>query len=412
MSGWGAGGGTVITPPATTPVLAPYLDFTLDNWGTWLIACADQGPLFWWQPQSGFGAARIIEQGPQINHGCFVAMPQRMIVAYGSSFGNAHDPMLVRWSTAGDFTIWNAMSTNQAGSFNLSKGNQIVAGIQAAQQALLFTDLGVWAMNYLGPPLVWGFNQIGVGCGCISRHGVCSLFGVTFWWGAGNFYILDSNGPHELPCTVWDQVFQNINRGVDANGNPYTNKCVAAPNSVFNEVMFFYPSLNATECDSYAKFSLSNGVWDYGTLQRTAWIDQSVFGPPLAADSGGFIYQHEIGYDADGQPLATLITSGWFLVSEGDPVAMIDLLLPDFKWGVRGSGLMTANLLITIMTADYPQGPIHTHGPYTVTQATKWVNTRCRGRMMRIKIESKDLGSFWRLGDFRYRGKIDGRRGD
>jgi len=44
-----------------------------------------------------------------------------------------------------------------------------------------------------------------------------------------------------------------------------------------------------------------------------------------------------------------------------------------------------------------------------MTQAVEYISTRIRGRLIAIKVSSNDVGTFWRLGDIRYRFQPDGR---
>jgi hypothetical protein len=64
---------------------------------------------------------------------------------------------------------------------------------------------------------------------------------------------------------------------------------------------------------------------------------------------------------------------------------------------------------ITFFAADYPGDTPRSYGPYTVTQATQYINTRIRGRLMAAQITSIN-NEFWRLGKIRFRFAISGRR--
>ena len=68
-------------------------------------------------------------------------MPQRQIVAWGSSFTGIQDPLLIRWCDVNDYTTWVATITNQAGSYRVPKGSKIVGCIQGPQQGCICTDL-------------------------------------------------------------------------------------------------------------------------------------------------------------------------------------------------------------------------------------------------------------------------------
>ena len=68
------------------------------------------------------------------------------------------------WSTVGAFTNFQVLTTDQAGSFRIPIGSKCMGGMAVANQDIIWTDVDVWAMNYLGPPLVFGFNKIGGIC--------------------------------------------------------------------------------------------------------------------------------------------------------------------------------------------------------------------------------------------------------
>jgi hypothetical protein len=86
----------------------------------------------------------------------------------------------------------------------------------------------------------------------------------------------------------------------------------------------------------------------------------------------------------------------------------VDLVWPDMKWGFYDS-TPTATVQISFLVANYPGDTPVTFGPYSVTQATRYFNTRLRGRLVSIRISSQDLGSFWRTGAIRYRYAADGK---
>jgi hypothetical protein len=395
-----------------TPITAT--DWTLDNYGSFLVACPAGGAVYYWDPAGQVQNAQIVGgQAPLKNDGIFVAMPERQVVAWGSSVPGllTQDPLLLRWSDVGDLTTWIGTATNQAGSYRIPSGSKIVTCIQGPQQALIWTDLDLWAMQYVGPPLVYGFNKIGSNCGAVSRHCVGQLGNVQYWMSQKNFYVNSSNGPMPLPCPIWDQIFQNIK--TDANGTPYTNRVVCAVNTQFNEIMWFYPSAAGNgENDSYVKVNIVTQAWDYGSMGRTAWIDQSVLGPPIGSGTDNFVYQHEIGNDASNgtQPVAmeSNAVTGYFAMSEADNMMFIDQIWPDMKWGTV-SGNKNATVNMTFYATNYPDDDPIVYGPYTMTKATEYISVRIRARLIKIGISSNDVGTFWRLGGIRYRAAPDGK---
>jgi hypothetical protein len=142
------------------------------------------------------------------------------------------------------------------------------------------------------------------------------------------------------------------------------------------------------------------------------------------------LQQHETSNDADGAPLLASFQTGYYAIAEGDVKAFVDWIWPDLKWalysttlqaagfafGVSGFGqaqfgqvLPTATVQISFLVADYPGDTPTVYGPYSVTQATEYFYTRFRARLMAVKIQSSDLGSWWRIGNIRYRFAADGK---
>ena len=422
VGGFGVGGfGVGSAQPSVpgTPITAT--DWTLDNFGQNLIACPAGGAIYYWQPNGQLQNAQIIGgNGPLVNSGIFVAMPERQVIAYGSSFNLAPDPLLIRWSDIEDYTVWNATPTNQAGSYRIPTGSKIVAGIQGPQQGLIWTDLDLWAMQYIGAPLVYGFNKIGSNCGAVSRHCIGQMNGGIYWMSQKQFFMSMGSGPQAIPCPIWDVIFQNINTS-------YLNKVCCGVNSQFNEVTWYYPSASSTENDSYVKYNVALAQWDYGTLGRTAWIDQSVLGSPIGAGSDNWLYQHEVGNDAvyNGQTtgMQSSFSTGYFSLNEADNLVFVDQIWPDMKWGTY-SGNTNATVYLTINYTNYatdaatspstsyysgsPSGQV-TSVTFPMTQSTEYISCRIRARFMSFSLSSTDTGTFWRLGGIRYRYQMDGR---
>ena len=392
----------VTSATTTTVVFASATTGTFVSAGTIRYYVAAYSPIFQWDPLSGSAIAVVIPEAPAVNDGIFVAMPQRQVVAWGSSFTGIKDPLLVRWCDIENFQSWVGTVINQAGSYRIPKGSRIVGGIQGPQQGLLWTDLGLWAMQYISQPFVYAFNELGTGCGLIARKASTSMNGIVYWMGQSQFYKLAGQGVEPTFCPIWDVIFQNLDR------NNLTKIRIAA-NSRFGEVGWFYPTLTAGgEVNAYVKDNVNLQMWDYGTLSRTAWINESVLGPPIGADATKYIYQHETSTDADGAALSASFQTGYFAMQDADVMTFVDEVWPDMKWGYF-AGAQSATVNMTIYGADFPgQTPI-TYGPYPMTQSRKFFNTRLRHRLISIKIDSSDIGSFWRIGALRYRYQSDGR---
>lgn len=407
--------GTGVVPSAQVGTKITATDWSLDNWGKTIVACPDGGGIYTWDPDGGFSNAKLVtgQNAPVFNTGIFVAQPAQILVAYGSTtsglsgLGVYQDPLLIRWSDQDDYEDWTVDTTDQAGSQRIPRGSRIVSGMQGPNQALIWTDIALWSMQYVGQPLVFSTNEIATGCGLIAKHARCVLGGTVFWMGEANFWML-SGRVSPVPCTVWNIVYDDLDPA-------YSSKCWAWANSLHNEVWFFYPSkTDATgECSRYVKVTVPTAgesfVWDYGTLARSSGIDQSVVGDPISATTTGLIYQHETANDADGSPMNAWVESGDLMISEGAVAAFVDRWWPDMKWGPYNSS-DAAQVAVTFTCFNDMSGQQYTDGPHTLTNAVNFVIPRFRAHRVRIKIESTLAGPAWRLGRNRYRVAPDGRR--
>ncbi len=391
---------------------APSGQWFLDNFGGDIIVGLGDGPLYVFIPpvsQAGSPtAAQEISTAPLINAGSLVAMPQAQIVAFGSETtigSGVQDPLMIRWCDAGDYTTWVADSTNQAGSFRLSRGSRIIAGLQAPQTTLIWTDIDLWSMSYIQPPLVYSFTIIGSGCGIISAKARATLGRSTYWMGQKQFFMFGDQGVQTVECPIWDTIFNSM------AAQPVHSRIFAGANEAFGEVWFFWPDVDSAdgECNRYAKWRVNDGPagWDYGGLDRTSWVGTSVFGMPLASSSADYIQQHETGYDDDDVAMdGVYAESGFFDLGNGNEMPFVDQFIPDIKW--FGSG---GSLSFTVWGVNYPSDAPVMYGPYTVTPSSQIVPARVRQRQIALRVDWANTAGFSaRLGAIRARIAPAGRR--
>lgn len=239
----GAPAGMVASAVALTPSGNPQrINWFLDNLGQNGLALHTGGPLQVYNPPIENGpwitTVGVDGSAPQRSNGMFVAMPQAQVILVGTEpiMGSGDiDPLLVRWSDAGTYDVWSATVANQAGSYRLSRGSLIVGGIQAPQTTLLVTDTDIWAMSYIGPPLIYGFTVMGTGCGLIAEDAIESIGRSTYWMSTQGFWQFGDGGVQPLPCSVYDYVFNDIDQ-------VNVGKIFAAANSTTHEIAWFFPS--------------------------------------------------------------------------------------------------------------------------------------------------------------------------
>ena len=417
LSGYGGGdygagdyGGSL----ASEQAIQPMRQWSLTNWGAVLIASPSGGGIYQWTPPAIVPAAIVSPDAPTANTAVFVMSQARMVVALGAEVFGQQQPMLVRWSTNGDYTDWVPTEFNQAGSFTIPQGNRLVGGLPTGLGAILWTDLGAWSMTYMGLPFVFGFQPIAQRCGLLGMRCFAVLGQVVFWLSPHGFYMMSIAGgaPQPVPCSVWDILYNNW----DLNQPGLFHMGV---NATYNEFELFFPIDPASDLyvagsvtRGSVKFNVVENAWDYSIspqLQRTAWVGHtlqagSAPGIPLGTDPSGLMLQHEIGRDDNGTGIAWSWQTADFFLGEGEDMEFVDQFIPDFIT------LGEPQIRISLLFRNLPSDDYSVVGPFAWSPHAAYIPPFAgRGRQMAILVEGNDIGSFNRLGKFRYRVAADGR---
>jgi len=422
--GWGTGTwglSTWGTPrPASAGLSLLSRVWQFDNYGENLILQLVDGSIFEWLPSGGISTRAVIISGaPTKSKFALISTPDRHLVCFGteSTLGDptSQDPMFVRFSSQEDIGNFVATATNTAGGQRLTDGNEIISAARSRGQILIWTDTALHGQQFLGPPYTFGFQQLGSNCGIIGPHASADVNGVAYWMSKDAFFVFDGT-VKKLACSVQDFVFEDLNIAQASLVN-------VGINTQFNEVTWYYPTLNSDRINRYVTYNYLENVWSIGTMARTAWHDTGTFDRPIATEylpldteatittiygltpGRSHLYNQETGVDANGLPLPAYIYSGYFDIGDGDQVLFMRRFIPDFKNQV---GDLTVRLLLRL----YPQTSATPSSldPYIITPTTDKVDTRARGRQIQLRIESDELGSRWRFGTMRVDIQPDGFR--
>lgn len=353
-----------------TAAVQPPTNWTLDNFGTFLVASANtDGTLYYWD---GSTPTATVMAGAPVNNNASIVSEERFVFALGAGGNDA----LVQWSDQEDFMVWTPSSTNQAGDFTLQTSGAILCGLRIRGQLLILTTVDAHTASYQGAPYVYGFERVGNGCGVIGPQAATATDSFAAWMGRDGFFMFDGY-VKPLPCDVFDRVYSDINM-VQAE------KVAAWNNTLAGEIWWLYPSADTAECNRYIAWNYRENTWAIGAIDRTCGSDEGVYDNPIMVSSDGTIYSHEIGYNYDGQiPFAE---SGPVELGNGDAVYMAKHLYPDEK--------TQGDVSATFKTRFYPNGPESTHGPYSMAAPT---SVRFTGRQVSMRIESA-RNTDWRFG--------------
>jgi|SRR5215471_345422 len=417
--GWGMPFDPTLLNPADPSVNQLRL-WDIDNFGEDMVANVRGGKIYYWHQASGLGhRAEPLNQTvtvgadtftpvevPTIASQVLVSPNDRHLIAMGCNHPEVGitkpDLLLVRWSTEEDAYTWNPLRTNSAGDYRLSAGSYIIGGMRTRQEILIWTDLGLWSMKYIGAPYVFGFDSIAEGLSLIGPNAVINAGNAVFWMDRGLFYAYTGQ-TQELPCSLKDYVFGDLNflQGY---------KVYAGHNHAFGEVVWFYPSANSLENDKYVLYNYIDQVWSKGTIERTAWLDMGRASYPVASDRGpSLLYYHEFGTDANGAPLPAWIESADLDSDGGEHYLFISRLIPDVQF--RGSAAAEDQSVgLSILGRGDTQAPKQVLSRVNVTPNTGLETIRARERQISVRLESTAAGVSWRWGTMRTDMRPDGRK--
>jgi hypothetical protein len=412
---------------ATVSVTTQIRLWSHDNFGEDLILNIRDGELFYWDKSLGL-AGRGVELSatstfsgeksvPRVAKQVLVSDIDRHVIAFGcDSVGSSsdprgngvQDPLLIRFSSQENPVDWFPTTTNTAGDLRLGAGSTFVQAVETKREILVFTDKSLHSMRFIGPPFTFGISQLASNITIMSSASAIATEDVVYWMGIDNFYV-HAGQTAQLPCTVKDKVFLDFNLA-------QRDKVVSGINSEFGEVWWFYPSADSSECNKYVVWNYNEKVWYYGSLTRTAWLDRGIRNFPIAA-GGGYIFNHELGFDDDGSAMTSFVETSPMDMGDGEKFAFIRRVIPDltFTGSVTGS---SPNATFTVKARDFPGEDFSQTGTGTATRTatnpveafTNKLDYRIRGRSFAIRLDSSALGCKFKMGTPRVDIREDGRR--
>ena len=420
--GWGTdtwNTSTWDTPRTSSTVTIAARSWSLDNFGEDLIATVLNGSTYIKDISGSVDArATALSNAPTASRFSLVSTDTRHLMIFGTetTIGNTatQDDLLFRFSDREDATDSTPVATNEAGSLRISDGSRIVGAVKSSGQILVWTDTSLHGVQFVGTPFTFGLRQLGANCGLMAQHAAIEVNGRAYWMSDNSFYMYDGV-VKKMPCSVQDYVFDDLS---------YTNRndIACGINTAFNEIIWYYPSANATQIDRGVAYNYLENTWYTLNLGRTTWLGAYVYEQPIATEystsvtanassilgltaGASYIYEHESGNNqADGTALSAFLTSGSVEIADGDELMSVSRFVPDFD-------NLTNNMTATLTLEQYPQSAANVTTTGTITSTTEKIDVRGRGRAVKIKYETNTVNdTAWRLGSTKLQLRPDGRR--
>ena len=393
--------------------------WSMDNFGEDLIANPRAGSVYYWTNSGGVAARGVAlsdlagsNLAPTRGLQVIVSDVDRHALVLGAdpisnSTGlrsGSIDPLLIAFSNQEDITDWEPRSDNTAGSLRCSAGSEIIGGIRARQETLIWTDVALYSLQFIGTPLTFGLNLINEGVTLIGPNCAVNTPAGVFWMDRKGFYKY-SGTVQSIKCSVQSYVYSDFNQSQSYQFFGFVNK-------EFNEVGWFYCSSSTTIIDRYVTYNYVEDHWSIGQMSRTAWIDEGVSVNPIAAgksSSTPYLYSHEVGNDDDGSAMSSVyIQSGDFDIGNGQDFQFIKRMIPDIDFNGTGGSSQAVDAVLKVR--NYPGDSLATEQTTSFTGTTTKIDMRARGRQAALRFQSSAAGVGFRLGNTRLDLQPNGKR--
>lgn len=384
----------------STSTLALKVDhFSFDNWGEHLVfCCSSDGKIYQWRPDAGSGSPDTI--ATQISNspiGCqaIIVSNERHLIAIGSN----SDPRKVSWSDREDNTNWTSTARNTAGDLQIPTGGRALYAVKWQNDIIIFSDIGINRLYYVGSPFVYGIQDAGVSCKAIGPRAITSSGNFISWIGENSFFTFDGR-LRELKSDVHDYIFDNIQ--INSSANTF-----GTHNMDFNEVWWFFPvgDVDQQTPNKYVIWNYLDNVWSIGSMDRTCWVDQGVFDHPISCDSSGFVYEHDKRPLFNSPGIGTQVPfceSAPIEIGNGDRVVQVNQIIPDEE------ATTLPGITVGFKGRFTPLGAETDFGNFTFG-TDGYTDARFSARQVSMKVTGS-LTQDFQVGKIRVDGKPRGRR--
>lgn len=342
--------------------------------------------------------------------------PSGGIVSVGQFFFIYGSSGVVAWSSPGNLFEFPTSQVNSIA------GSKIVVGKNtrgSGTSTVLFWSLTSVILGQYSPTQTqdatlhdFSWNTLRDDVSILSAACVVEYNQSFYWIGIDQFYVY-TGVIQQLPNTMnTNWFFNNINKN-------QTSKVWGLSLPRYNEIWWFYPRGDATECTHAIIYNVLLNVWYDTPLSRSCGYMPQLVDAPLMADSRPYSYnsqnlfglwQHETGTDQVylGKD-NTFAISSYFttnvlnLGSGGQPDSDVMLQVrrfePDFSQPFPSSDPHFINpMTMQLLTRAYAQSPVVLSDLFSFDQNTPYVDLLVQGGLVQVKISSNVVGGNYQTG--------------
>lgn len=173
--------------------------------------------------------------------------------------------------------------------FAAVSGSKIIKGMRTrgggqAPAGLFWTLTSLIRATFVGGTPVFQFDTIQDDISVMSQNCIVTYNNVFFWIGIDQFYVYNGVVQRLENEFNGNTFFNNIN-------TPYRNKIWGIVKPRFNEIWWYYPKGENTECSDIIIYNYKDNHWSDSVHGRSAGFGAGFFPKPLEADSSAILNQ-------------------------------------------------------------------------------------------------------------------------
>ena len=198
---------------------------------------------------------------------CETAAGFVMLFDYHDGANNYHDG----WWCSGlyDYTAWTPSSSTQAanGRFLDSPG-KVTAAKRLAGGIAVYKDRSIYIGQYVGPSVIWAWQQISADTGAFNQDSVVNVSGVHYFIGRNGVFMFDGSRPMPIGA---QEVRDWLRETIDTTA---TDNIVGGYDSKNSVIYWFFPKQGGGgQADSALCYNTMTGMFGRYNVTARAFID-------------------------------------------------------------------------------------------------------------------------------------------
>lgn len=209
---------------------------------------------------------------------------------FGIFFGLDTAETKIIWSDLDNLEEFVPDLTNAAGSLLIQEAESaLLAAINYNGFTFFATAASLFRLNYLGPPLYFGYQMAVQGAGVFSPQALC-VGGDNLLYGFGPSGIWQSDGtsvrPIDIPA-IRDKVYDRFNPAA-------AGRIMVYHDMQSKHIFFCYPVGTEEENSEAVAYNYVDKNWAPSSQRRTAGSATGVFSTPLLGDTDGNVWAQQL----------------------------------------------------------------------------------------------------------------------